>query len=445
MSSYEHSVKIVKYLDSIKYNFNPQRLCKYSHDFCDYCDTKSILPIDFVSLLYAIEQLPTTSPIRKQLCPDLNTDEIAALALSYDKSSKSFEALYYGALAMVRGNANGFIIYVDKWRQSLLSHYKNNHPEYYKAGIAHNIVAIRLWGIEYLLADCNIKNYKQILDNFVDYHIEIADELRSNYTAEQKAKKKARRREIWRQLSLAFADALQQTSAQISNYYIQQNYANMDNFNSLLDPRLAAMTVNAQEYAEYQEFCRYNKKEDGSNYSFDDFQAYKGKILLELKEQGVDLVAEQKEINAQLRQQMREDMQKDTEQRFNKMGYNYNNPNKSNNSNTTDARNSNLNNAKDFTSTQQDVTQNTENELDANEQYRRDAVASDDYHVIRKDIILYYRDGDKAIEYKRNVTLYKKGSNYYIKLDNTFYPRRSPNWLRFRNMIHYREGLYYNY
>ncbi len=295
-----------------------------------------------------------------------------------------------------------------------------------------------------------------LYDNIVDCVLEV-EEIRRQ--------KRERRAEIW----TGVASMVLQTGVAAYQTYAQAEYTNnmqkrgvtpsgvvtdpskisSSDLSPLLDPRFAAQQVYAREYAEYLEFCRYNKREDGSNYSFYDFQAYKGQLLLNLKEQGIDLVAEQKELNTKLRQQMREERAKDTERRFKEMGYNYTShiSNSSNSSTSTKNTSSNTTNNKinsTSVSNQTNIIYSTEKDLDSNEQYRRDPVASEDYQEIRKDITLYYRDGDNALEYKRNVTLYKKGSNYYIKLDNTFYPRRAPNWLRFRNMIHYRDGLYYN-
>ncbi len=295
-----------------------------------------------------------------------------------------------------------------------------------------------------------------LYDNIVDCVLEV-EEIRRQ--------KRERRTEIW----TGVASMVLQTGVAAYQTYAQAEYTNnmqkrgvtpsgvvtdpskisSSDLSPLLDPRFAAQQAYAREYAEYLEFCRYNKREDGSNYSFYDFQAYKGQLLLNLKEQGIDLVAEQKEINTKLRQQMREERAKDTERRFKEMGYNYTShiSNSSNSSTNTKNTSSNTTNNKinsTSVSNQTNIIYSTEKDLDSNEQYRRDPVASEDYQEIRKDITLYYRDGDNALEYKRNVTLYKKGSNYYIKLDNTFYPRRAPNWLRFRNMIHYRDGLYYN-
>lgn len=78
---------------------------------------------------------------------------------------------------------------------------------------------------------------------------------------------------------MAFVSALQQTNAQMSNYFSSQSYNQMNNLNNLLDPKLAIMQVNAQYYAEYQDFCTYNKKSDGENYSFSEWLTIRSQTM----------------------------------------------------------------------------------------------------------------------------------------------------------------------
>lgn len=53
------------------------------------------------------------------------------------------------------------------------------------------------------------------------------------------------------------------------------NTMNQQQLNQLLDPRQAMMQVEAQNRAEYNQFCRYNKKSDGSNYTYEEWQMIK--------------------------------------------------------------------------------------------------------------------------------------------------------------------------
>lgn len=61
----------------------------------------------------------------------------------------------------------------------------------------------------------------------------------------------------------------------------QQNYYNQVH-NSILKQSISQ--VNAKEEQEYQEFCRYNKKSDGSNYTKDEWRALKGQAIQNMKE-----------------------------------------------------------------------------------------------------------------------------------------------------------------
>lgn len=88
--------------------------------------------------------------------------------------------------------------------------------------------------------------------------------------------------------------------------------------------------------------------------------------------------------------------------------------------------------------------QSDEPTLDSKQQFKTDPVSSEDYHRI-KSIDLYYRDGDKAKKMNINAELCKKGAFMYVKIGNKYYPRMSPNWMRFRNAIVYgHQQLYYN-
>ena len=93
---------------------------------------------------------------------------------------------------------------------------------------------------------------------------------------------------------------------------------------------------------------------------------------------------------------------------------------------------------------QRNVSRFLTEDLDSKEQFRRETVSSEDYQKI-KDVTLYYREGDKAKVMMNSVELCRKGANYYIKIGNTYYPRRASNWSKYRNAIAYGHyQLYYN-
>lgn len=217
--------------------------------------------------------------------------------------------------------------------------------------------------------------------------------------------------------------------------------------NQLANPMYAVQSVQQQDWLEYMEFCRYNKKADGSNYSHDEWWALKGQALMNLKEQGYDIITEQQEQLRQNRKEMEEDRKQNKKRWFKRYGYDISNNSTETSSTKSSTSTTSTGNKSSVSTTATPVssTNNTTDEnLDAKQQNHRELVASDDYQKI-KTVTLYYRDGDKAKVKMNNVDLCRKGAYFYIKIGNTYYPRRSPNWTRFRNAIAYgHEQLYYN-
>lgn len=276
---------------------------------------------------------------------------------------------------------------------------------------------------------------------------------------------KSRRARMWGNIALG---TLQIASATLDTYSQANQYSNWQNvgitssgvitdpsklsqaqLNRLMDPNFAYQQVMQQEYLEYQEFSRYNKKSDGSYYSFDEFQAFKGQALLNLKEEGIDLVAEQREQNRKERQEWREGLEQDRKERLEQAKAVIRGEPYRGTSNTSSS-------SSEYTSTYTTVTPTittsattitdveTDDNLDSKEQFRRESVSSDDYQRV-KDVTLYYREGDKAKVMMSNVELCRKGAYYYIKIGSTYYPRRASNWSKYRNAIAYgHHQLYYN-
>lgn len=286
--------------------------------------------------------------------------------------------------------------------------------------------------------------------------------------------KKAERARKWKEVGLG----LVQTGAAVYQAYAQNEYykdlgnsgiapngvvtdptrLSQTQLNQLIDPRFAAQQVMQKEYMEYQEFCRFNKKEDGSNYTFQEFQAFKGEALLRLKEEeGIDLVAEQREMNRQANQEWREELEQDRKDRLEKAkavirGEAYTGTSSTSStasSTSTTSSTSTVTTSTPVVSTPVLNTNNTEEEkekekLDSKQQFKNDPVSSEDYKKV-KNVTLYKRDGNKARVMMNNVELCRKGAYYYIKIGNTYYPRSSSGWQKFRNAIIYgHEALYYN-
>ncbi len=234
----------------------------------------------------------------------------------------------------------------------------------------------------------------------------------------------------------------QKTGISPSGVVTDPSKLSQSQLNQLADPMYAVQSVQQQDWLEYMEFCRYNKKADGSNYSHDEWWAMKGQAIMNLKEQGYDIIAEQQEQLRQNRKEMEEDRIQDKERWFKRYGYDISD----NSTETTSVPTTSNSNRSSVSKTVTPVssTDTTDDNLDAKQQNHREPVASSDYQKI-KTVTLYYRDGDKAKVKMNNVDLCRKGAYFYIKIGNTYYPRRSPNWMRFRNAIAYGDiQLYYN-
>lgn len=236
-----------------------------------------------------------------------------------------------------------------------------------------------------------------------------------------------------------------------SGVVIDPSKLSQKDLNRLIDSNFAIQQVLSQEMQEYQQFCRYNKKSDGSNYTLDEYRALQGQAIQLAKENGYDILAEQRRQMEEDKKWRAEQRQKDKESWFARYGYDMSSSSSDNISsasttsvsNNTSSTSSSNNTSQDNTYTSSSKNED-EKKLDSKQQFKSDPVSSEDYKKI-KSVELYYRDGDKAKKMNVNADLYKKGAFIYVKIGNKYYPRMSPNWMRFRNAIVYGDRqLYYN-
>lgn len=82
-------------------------------------------------------------------------------------------------------------------------------------------------------------------------------------------------------------------------------------------------------------------------------------------------------------------------------------------------------------------TAGTDNKGDAKQQFHQGTVNSSDYEVVKHNVTLFLRDGDKAKPYLHNKELCRKRATYYIKIDNKYYLVGYSNWGRFNRSIMY--------
>lgn len=281
--------------------------------------------------------------------------------------------------------------------------------------------------------------------------------------------KKEKRQQLWANI----ASGVLQTGAAVYQTYAQNDYyrnleksglsptgevidpskLSKEQLNQLIDPRFAMQQVYNKEMMEYQEFCRFNRKEDGSLYTFDEFQALKGEALLELKKQGIDLVAEQNERNRQANKEWREGLERDRQERLDKAKAVINGEPYRGSSSTTSSSSITSNNSVATITTpvvsssvsKVSKTNSYEQEkLDSKQQFKNDPVSSENYEKV-KTVTLYIRDGNKARVMMNNVELCRKGAYYYIKIGKTYYKRMASDWQMYRNAIVYgHHPLYYN-
>lgn len=159
-----------------------------------------------------------------------------------------------------------------------------------------------------------------------------------------------------------------------------------------------------------------------------------------------EMIEEQKENNRKFREEQEEQWEQERQERMAR----YRNSSFSSNSgasssSSTSSATKSSSSGSSYSSGSKAASGGTDKDVfDSRQQYKNDPVSSSDYRRI-KSVTLYYRDGDKAKVKMQNVDLCRKGGRDYIKIGNEYYPRCSPNWMRFSNAITYGfEQLYYN-
>lgn len=283
-----YSDEFVSYLNAHReININLFDICYDTSDFCDTdikCIVESQSPDAILILLSLAYRLEDGHPIKQQLLPELSGEQVSAIAYQNAESGNAFSAMFYGALASLKGDANGLIIFINTAIDNQHKHYASikdsKHQSCVNTGLDYLITTLRLWLWKEILHDNDFTQYDEIIDAVSKYCDETHEQLYAEYKTEQDRRKKERRNQMWNNIGMA----LLSTAVQVGNQYLsyQQNVptstrmgntSNAFNLNQLLDPRLAAVQVNNQYIAEYNSFCFYNKKPDGSSYSFDEWMA----------------------------------------------------------------------------------------------------------------------------------------------------------------------------
>lgn len=238
---------------------------------------------DLISMAY---NLNDSHPMKQQLMPDLTPDEAAALAYEYTQKGDIYNSLFYSCLAAYKGNPNGVILFANTAIESRHRHCSSindrAHRETVESGLDMLCSAINLWIFQETFKKDGFSEYCDIIESIRKYCEETQEELYTAFQNRQKQERSQRRRELWGNIGMA----LLSTAAQVGTSYLASTQSapslsssNAFNLNSLIDPRLAMMQVQNQSMAEYNNFCIYNKKPDGSDYSYQEWYAMKGAAI----------------------------------------------------------------------------------------------------------------------------------------------------------------------
>ena len=196
-----------------------------------------------------------------------------------------------------------------------------------------------------------------------------------------------------------------------------------------------------EEGAEYENYCQMVERLGQPRPTMNEWRAIQGAAIMQMKEEGYDIIAEQKEMIEQQLADNEQRRKEDKEDWFRHMGYDIS-TSSSSSSSSSSSRSSSSSSSYSSSRTSTRVTEQPK--YDARQQYKTSGVYSDDYEY-KKKVTLYSRNGDDAKVRFSNQDLYKKGAYYYVKIGNTYYAVNYSNWLRFNKSILYaHESLYFN-
>lgn len=325
------------------------------------------------------------------------------------------------------------------------------------------------------MADVVNKAYKQVSKQFGD--------LIDARLAEKRAKSE-RRKQFWSNLGIALLNGV----ASGVNAYMQSQYQGYSPMNaapqmagnytgSLADAmsqpgyfqnvqqQLLQQSMNQAQWAEMQEYnsVRENYQRAGRDLSLNEFRALKGQAIANLKEQGYDIIAEQKAINDDMhnfnRSQMnsgKENVERIKQQNALKYGKSsqsavttkpsksYSTPSKTNTSSRTSSSTASvvsIHNTNSYNTT----TNTTTN--DAHEQYKSGTLNTQKsaYGDKIKNVSMAVKDGS-SFRVVTNIygELYKKAGQYYIKIGNSFFKAENSGGSYNSYIIYGAKAYYFN-
>lgn len=307
--------------------------------------------------------------------------------------------------------------------------------------------------------------------------------LRNKWEAEQRAHQKEQEKLQKRKRRLNFINQMGNLLAQTTANYLAYQQMSQYSYGYTPTPYLRPQSEVLREFTqganqifvqtivdyenklmeEFEQFRRYNKHPDGRDYTYNEWTALRGQAIQDMKDQGYDIIAEQREMNRQNKEAWRASLEADRKDRLDRIKE-YNNMrtgttsaySSSSNSSSSNYSSSSTSSSSSYSSsisssgtsynssTTSSANEQTMPEYDAKQQFKTQGVYSDDYEY-KKKVTLYTRNGDNAKVVFNDKDLCKKGAYYYVKIDNKYYSVNYSNWSRFdKSILYANESLYFN-
>lgn len=260
-------------------DFNFFRAGLYATDYEVFGNSgvvKKVSIYGIINLLKILSELPANHPCKIQLLSHFDTDKIVNIALSYAKKERLYETLYYSSMAALRGNVNGILLLINEYFKAEKKQVLKYHPIEIEAGLFHQECITELMTLNLIFKEAGCK-YEDVLFKIIDYYSETSDAYNKEFNAKIEAKKKERRRNMWKNIGIAVLNTLNNINIPTKTTSTSFPYkTTVGDFSSLIDPNVAISKAIDQINEEYLNFCKHFKKYDGTDYTFNEWLALCG-------------------------------------------------------------------------------------------------------------------------------------------------------------------------
>lgn len=421
-----------------EFDYSGGSLVYPSHQLSDVIQRSKTLPY-----LSRMKQSSPTSDVGK------TARELYTMAEELRKKGDFDKPFYYYTRAALFGDIKSFVRIYEIQEENIRHYFKEaDIQELYLVvsglDLAKGILDHKEFAEYHDLAKKVYESRKQIRDDY--------DKRERDAKIAQMAQKEARRQRrlrFWSGVLQSVAQSVNTTMNQMA--MVQQSpFTSVQNpvrtnMDYLIDLRYTIAQSNVKEYQEYQA-VREEYQRMGKDLTIDEWRTMQGQAIQNLKNQGYDIIAEQRKItedNKVFNEEMRQRERQDRLKQYNaQLGGGSSVV--SNSTITSQNRKTTSNTTMDVSTTKQEVGRTNTEKLDSKEQYKRERVASDDYHFV-KHVNLYIRDGNSNRVMFSNKDLCKKGSRYYIKINSMYYLVQTNGGWGFNSSILYSHSkLYFN-